>query len=347
MLSVLRKTAINVVKNILRSPVGSPVADWYRGCATVLCYHRVVKIRHTQPFAASGLQVHRDEFDVQMRWLSEHRQCVHSVELVEALKSGTAHRDMVVVTFDDGYRDNLTEALPILERYRIPATIFIAPHLIDGKVGLWWFELAFIVDNVTSLRLSLDGREKVFSCVSYEEKISTSLEIDAIFKELHSVAQNELLAQLRSQCSKPFSSDGLLLSWEEIRQIAANPLLTIGAHTMTHPNLRMLTEEQIRWEFSESRSVLGKELGRSVDILAYPYGTRGEVGSRELHAAAAAGFLSAFTTRGAHIQKEHASSLHALPRISPDYFDPICQFEWKMSGGFAIASQRGQRFVTV
>ncbi|MEM9733041.1 MAG: polysaccharide deacetylase family protein, partial [Pseudomonadota bacterium] len=125
-------------------------------------------------------------------------------------------------------------------------------------------------------------------------------------------------------------TDSLMMDWEEIRQIASDPLCTIGAHTITHPALSRLDEKAARMEMEQSASILEATLGERPVHFAYPYGMKRAAGPREFTLARRCRFDTAVTTRPGHIFAAHTKHLTALPRVSANgfyqrnrYFSPL------------------------
>jgi peptidoglycan/xylan/chitin deacetylase (PgdA/CDA1 family) len=106
------------------------------------------------------------------------------------------------------------------------------------------------------------------------------------------------------------------MTWDEIRELAADPMVTIGAHTVNHVMLAKATDESARCELAASRDVIAATLGMPVRHFAYPYGGRDLVGQREFRLAAELGYRTAVTTRPGVLFPEHARHLTALPRLS-------------------------------
>jgi peptidoglycan/xylan/chitin deacetylase (PgdA/CDA1 family) len=105
------------------------------------------------------------------------------------------------------------------------------------------------------------------------------------------------------------------LSWDDLSKLAQDPLVTIGAHTVTHPVLSKLTQEEARTEMRIGRKLIEEQINRPVDHFCYPFGSRDEVGLREFQLARELGFKTATTTRWGNIFKKHRLHLHALPRV--------------------------------
>ncbi len=134
------------------------------------------------------------------------------------------------------------------------------------------------------------------------------------------------------------------MDWEELKQIAADPLCTIGTHTLTHPMLAKADAETMRHEISASRSRLQEPLGSAVHHFAYPVGDPGSAGPREFTAVAELGFASAVTTRPGMVFTEHGAHLHALPRLSINgNWQDRAALEVLLSGAPFAVWNRGQR----
>lgn len=138
------------------------------------------------------------------------------------------------------------------------------------------------------------------------------------------------------------------MSWDEIRAIAAHPLVSIGAHTVNHYNLKRLPEDRARREMTDVVTLLRSELGESPRHLAYPYGFASAVGCREVKLAGEAGYVSAVTTRHGVLRAEHANHLHALPRISVNgRYQRVAHIRTMLSGITTPLANRGRMLVTV
>ena len=138
------------------------------------------------------------------------------------------------------------------------------------------------------------------------------------------------------------------MNWDEIRKIAAHPLVSIGSHTVNHFNLKRLSEERARREMTDVQRILEAELGETPKHMAYPYGYASAVGCREVALAKEAGYVSAVTTRHGVLRAEHADHLHALPRISINgRYQRVAHIRTMLSGITTPLANRGRMLVTV
>jgi peptidoglycan/xylan/chitin deacetylase (PgdA/CDA1 family) len=228
-------------------------------------------------------------------------------------------RRFVCLTFDDGYRDTLQWAYPILKEAGAPFAVYVPTSFPDRLGELWWLVLEAVIARNTRIGLSIDGRDRKFDCATVAEK-------RALFEELYwwlraRPTEKELRDVVRSLAAyyhvdvAAFCEE-LCMSWPELAELAADPLVTIGAHTVTHPMLAKLSKEAVRSEMDLSRSVIEAALAVRPAHLSYPIGDRQSAGAREFAIAAELGFKTAVTTRPGVLFSRHAQHMTALPRIS-------------------------------
>jgi peptidoglycan/xylan/chitin deacetylase (PgdA/CDA1 family) len=239
------------------------------------------------------------------------------------------HRRMIVgefkrrfgcITFDDGYKDLLEHAYPLLKKYETPFALYIPTSFPDRIGELWWVALEAVIAQNNRIGLVINGKDQFFDCATVTEKRQL---YDEVYRYLRSMkSEDELRRVVRDLCAcnaidvLSFSRD-LCMSWEEIAQLADDPLCTIGAHTVNHVMLRKVENDAtVRAEMEMSRAVLEAALGKRPEHLAYPVGDPTSAGPREFRIAAELGFKTAVTTRPGVIFKVHRDHLTALPRIS-------------------------------
>jgi peptidoglycan/xylan/chitin deacetylase (PgdA/CDA1 family) len=230
-----------------------------------------------------------------------------------------AHR-FVCITFDDGYKDVLEYAYPLLKKYAVPFTLYIPTSFPDCVGELWWLALETVIARNDRIGLVINGKEQVFDCATVRKK---QVLYDEVYRYLRSMTDEAELRQLvRDLCARhgvdplSFSRD-LCMSWEEIRQLATDPLCTIGAHTVNHMMLRKMIEDAaVRAEMEMSRAVIEAALGTRPEHQAYPVGDPTSAGPREFRIAAELGFKTTVTTRPGVIFREHRDHLTALPRLA-------------------------------
>ena len=240
-------------------------------------------------------------------------------EMHRRMIEGDFSRRFVCLTFDDGYRDTLQWAYPILKAAGAPFAVYVPTSFPDRLGELWWLALEAVIARNDRIGLLIDGRDCKFDCRTVVEKRALYDELYRWLRarpteaELRSVVRN--LAAFYNVDIAAFC-DELCMNWPQLAGLAADPLVTIGAHTVNHPALAKLAKQAARSEMELSRSVIEAALAVRPQHLSYPYGDRASAGAREFQIAAELGFKTAVTTRPGVLFPQHSRCLTALPRIS-------------------------------
>jgi peptidoglycan/xylan/chitin deacetylase (PgdA/CDA1 family) len=228
-------------------------------------------------------------------------------------------RRFVVLTFDDGYRDNLEFAWPILKRHDTPWTLFLPSAFADGRGELWWVVIEEAIARNRSIAVTLGGEARVFDCADTQAKRAAFGTVYAYLRSQETwEASMAPVRELAATCGIDMARQcrEMCMGWEEIAELAADPLVTIGGHTMTHPILSKLPEDRVRAEMTGGVRRIKEKLGVRPAHFSYPVGTPDAAGPREFAIAADVGFASAVTTRLGVLYPDHAGHMTALPRIS-------------------------------
>lgn len=245
-------------------------------------------------------------------------------EMLERMnKKGAANR-FVAFTFDDGYTDTLTTAFPILKEENIPLCIYITTDFPDRKAAQWWNMLEESLLTQNQLNFTLEDKPYQIICSSFGEKRDAFKMICRLVLKSNggiTSAWKAIFEQLG--VDQAATTEKLALSWDQINDLGREPLVTIGAHTCTHPPLAALTEEEALAEIQNSREIIQKKTGLTVDHFAYPYGSHLEVTDREAKLAASVGFKSAVTTETGNIYTYHRKKTMLLPRINVNEADDL------------------------
>ncbi len=289
-----------------------------RGAGVILMFH------HVRPagfgaFAPNRLLEITPEFFEAVIEMAHHAgfELIAQDALPERMRNG-GKRPFAVLTFDDGYRDNAEYALPILQRHGAPATFFITTAFADGHGRLWWLELEEAIRRLDRVIFTHAGRDFDLPARDEAEK---QIAFETTYWRLRGGDEATLLAIIADLAGQAGIDSraltrGLCMNWDELGEVAADPLITIGAHTVNHPMLAKHDEATARFEITESRERIAGRLGVSVDHFAYPVGDPRSAGPRDFALAQQAGFMTAVTTRPGHVFPVHAAHPHALPRVS-------------------------------
>jgi peptidoglycan/xylan/chitin deacetylase (PgdA/CDA1 family) len=317
------------------------------GVGSILMLHHVRPARDDQFQPNRLLEVTPEFLEQTVAWLRHQAIDIVSLdEMARRLTERDFRRRFVCITLDDGYRDNKVWAYPILKRHAAPFCIYVPTSFPDRAGKLWWLALELVIAKNDAVVALIDGKEHRFACPTARQKDEAYRQLYWMLRALpdenaiHAVVDD--LAARYGTDMRPVR-DELCMTWDEIRALAADPLVTIGAHTVNHVMLAKASDEVARAELAVGREALEAWLGRPVRHLAYPYGGRDLAGGREFRLAAALGYRTAVTTRPGVLHPEHAGQLTALPRISLNgRFQQKRHFKVLMSGA-ATALANGFR----
>ncbi len=241
------------------------------------------------------------------------------------LTSDVADRPFACFTFDDGYRDNRDYALPVFRKFGLPFTVFVPANFPSGQADLWWLVLEETIRRANGIDATIDGRSRHFETSTVPGKEQAFHEIYWHLRRMDEDAARTIVADLARAhgVDGPALGRDLLMTWDELRQMAKDPLVTFGAHTNGHYALAKLPEDRARAEIVESIATMERELGRPCRHFSFPYGDPTAAGEREFRLASEAGVTTAVTTRKGLVHARHLNRLTALPRVSlnGDYQD--------------------------
>lgn len=321
------------------------------GAGAILMLHSVRPPRRDRFQPNRLLEVSPQFLESVVRRLRRARIDVISLdEMHRRMTQNERNRRFVCVTFDDGYRDNLEFAYPILKKYEVPFAIYVATSFADRIGELWWLGLEAVIAQNDMVGMRLEGFDRWFETRSVEQKRET---YDQIYAFLRQRKTEEALRHVVRELAARHGVDmaafcaNLCMNWQELATIAADPLVTIGAHTVNHPVLSKLDDAAVRAELDNSRSVIEAALGVRPQHLAYPVGDRSAAGPREFKIAAELGFKTAVTTRPGVVFRRHAEHLTALPRISLNGNFQRSRYAKVLISGAATALWNGFRPVNV
>lgn len=292
------------------------VARWLRGHhddgALILMYHRVADLA-CDPW---GLAVTPRHFAQQLAVLRAKYFLISLREVVAALARGELPRRAVVITFDDGYADNVEVAKPALEKFDIPATVFISTGHVEDRTPFWWDDVDRVILQAPELpaRLEIQAEEVTYRwTVSASQRAMPSKDVirswrawnapavdsrEALFLELYQFldamrddTKKRVVGFLKEWAGLPFVSDNYrVVSSDDIKDLVKDGLIDVGAHTMSHSRLAQLAPNMQRDEIFGSRDALEKIAGRAVESFAYPHGLRTDYTQDTIAAVREAGF---------------------------------------------------------
>ena len=243
-------------------------------------------------------------------------------DVAELIAEGRRNEPFAVLTLDDGFRNNVEHALPVFERHQVPATIFIAKGLSERSHSMWWETAAALIARSDCLQMTIGGTELVCETLSTDQKNRAFDRISqAIFAQDEALAIADLNRAADRQGINPLALVAdQVMNADELKAIAKHPLLTLGAHTVSHRGLALLDDQAVLAELTESAAYVEAISGTRPTTLAYPYGDRRSVSPKVAALSEWAGFRLAVTTRPGTLSERSLEHAHTLPRVSLNGF---------------------------
>ena len=271
------------LRKIYTSNAISPLINLFgypwKGKGAILVYHRVVKDEELEEDLELGLTVSCSSFERHIKEIKSKYKICSMDEFVKNLKKKT-NEFMVAITFDDGYKDNLYQALPILTKHEVPASIYVTTRFLNQEVDIWWYELGDVIKNREEINFQYKEKKFNFLLDNKKRKYLAYQNLMKLFKSLKIDAQNELIEKITNTKKRKDYSD-ICLNSEEILMLEKNPLITINSHGHNHQNLKILNDEEVKYEITKSLEVLENLINRKVKHFAYPFGGKDQVSVRE------------------------------------------------------------------
>lgn len=287
-----------------------PLKVWNKNKLSILIYHRVLS--KSDPYWRGMINV--DEFRSQMQLVRRFFNPVSLPKALDDLKNNSLPPRALAITFDDGYADNATNAVPILKELGLTATFFIATDFING--GAMWLDqtveaiLQYPGEDIDLSKIGL-GHAKTRNLT---EKRQLLAKIIPIFRHMEMHERNDKAAHITIQTG-PVDTSNLMLTTQQIMDMNQAGM-SIGAHTKGHPNLSKLSAENAYEQIAGSKKTLEQMLNEEIALFAYPFGRENQDFSYQ-HAKMVQdlGFKAAVTTDVGVSSKN--TDLYRLPRFTP------------------------------
>jgi protein-tyrosine-phosphatase/peptidoglycan/xylan/chitin deacetylase (PgdA/CDA1 family)/carbamoylphosphate synthase large subunit len=275
----VRKTSLRELTALMCAGSGLTAALERRATGRllmVLNYHRIGDAEET-PYDSGTFSASAEQFDAQITYL---KQCFRIVGLEEACETVAGRPapegPSILITFDDGYRDNYTLAFQILRSHSVPACFFLPTAFVGTGTVPWWDLIAYVVKQSQNRVIHLQYPQPVTFDLKREGLSQTIIQILELYKSPNMRDQERFLSSLEDACGtlRPQTdSNRRFLSWDEAREMQQAGM-AFGSHTHTHEILSKLPPEQQEEELRVSRETMERQLARPVSVLAYPVGER-------------------------------------------------------------------------
>ncbi|MCD6099142.1 MAG: polysaccharide deacetylase family protein [Candidatus Marinimicrobia bacterium] len=269
---------------------------WGQNGIKILAYHKV----NNEPHDYLGLNTTISNFKAQMKYLKRNYNIISLKDAINMLHSTERiPMDTIVITFDDGYKDNYLHAFPILKKYKIPATIFVTTNPIESRTPLWFERISNTIEKTSKEEIDLKCFELGRYAVKTEsQKREATLEIVKQVKEFKPEERSCLVNFICDELEDKNKDNSIklknnnILSWEEIREMKEWGI-TIGSHALSHIILSKVPIDYARHEIFQSKKVLEEKLGEEISLFAYPNGSADDFNEKIIDLVREAGYICA------------------------------------------------------
>jgi len=241
----------------------------------VFNYHRIGDVTKTE-FDRAVFSCSVEALETHMVAIKNNFEIITSKQLRKIVhETSVIKKRYAIITFDDGYYDNYSEAFPVLKKHDIPGVFFLPTDFIDSKKVPWWDEIAYLLRNSTGQSYSLPEQSAYFDLV--ESSIDTTIQkIIYQAKRIDGINILDVLADIRDKFPKAHKKlqtedNALFMNWLQAKEMSENGM-EIGSHTLSHQILSQLTLDQQKREITTSKEVIENNIGQEVFSIAYPVG---------------------------------------------------------------------------
>jgi peptidoglycan/xylan/chitin deacetylase (PgdA/CDA1 family) len=246
---------------------------WGNNRLTVLAYHRIIEsdsddFTYYQPNVSATPAMFKDQMD----FVDKRFNVINLDALVAFIEDGKPLPPRpLLITFDDGYLDNYENAFPILKSYGFPAVIFLMTASMDNPVRPWWDACAYYFQHTAKSIISLPIGS--FQINVPEDRIRIREAVMRQLKKLPEIEKQAVMAALPEATDvKPPIDPPLFVNWDQVRDLVANGV-ACQPHTVTHPILTRIPDDEVQRQLTESRDCIKTETGQAITAFAYPNGT--------------------------------------------------------------------------
>jgi peptidoglycan/xylan/chitin deacetylase (PgdA/CDA1 family) len=308
---------IHMLKDTAIKAAGAIVRPARAGLGSILMLHRVIPEGERSLFPQNrALEITPGELRGMLEWVRDRGIEPIALDGVPARLSAPRDPKFICFTLDDGSCDSLRYALPVFREFDVPFAVNITNGFVGATVSVWWYFLEDALCANWRLRFRWNGTDYDFLTDTPEARLRAYDEIARLIRGL-GMRRDELVLRIAdaAEVDALAATRRTSMTWDEVRELAADPLVTIGAHTMGHHTLNLLTEAEMEVEVHVARRELEARIGREVMHFAYPFGGRNSVNEREFALVRKGGFKTMLTTRNANLYREHAGLTDRLPRL--------------------------------
>ena len=257
---------------------------------SIIYLHRVVIKKGLIP----EIEITKDSLIKNIIFLKKRTKLISLNELVSLKKKTGLNKQYSILTFDDGYKDNLKILFPIIQRFKVPVTIYLTTRFLQGDTWMWWYQISEYLRTSDSSDFIFQEKKYSFIHNDYHKKKFFFDKIKNLLDPLSLVDQKKLCEIITKK--QPRKYDSLCLNWDDVAFLNKSEFISIGCHSHSHLNLKLLKESKLDYEVNYSKELLEKKLKKKINHFAFPYGSKAEVGFKTIKKVFDSGFKTAVTT---------------------------------------------------
>jgi peptidoglycan/xylan/chitin deacetylase (PgdA/CDA1 family) len=283
---------------------------YFRGNGAILTYHRVLPDSIICQDSILNIAVSTTNFRKQIEYLKNNFSILPIHSFLRHINS-ESKQFKLLITFDDGYKDNLDYAYPILKEFNVPAVIYVITKFINNKFYPWWIKLDYFIRNNRSLKYKKKKFKLFKNIFLHGDQLTIDKQLSFFIKKKNKI------------------NDQIFLNHKEVKHLSEQKLITIGSHSHSHYNFSKLKENQALNEFKISKSVLEKIIKKKIRHFSYPYGAYENINLEHTKILKKLGYLSAVTLIRKKI--DHPN-FFLLPRIFVNNDSNLLRIKFKLRG---------------
>ena len=299
----------------------------FAGRVVILMFHEIQVEPRSELMTGTSIPL----LEYALDWLRQNQYQIITLDkyLQDRVLETTDSSRYAILTFDDGYRDNVTVGLPILERYNAPFVMYVPTGSPLRTLNSWWLGLRELVRR--NDQISIEGMNRHFTCGDFRQKLATLVSVTKWIHADYSRIAILDVALKKAGISVTALNNAYFLDEAELQALSRHPLASLGGHTTSHAALVTLSAASARTEMADNREYLQNLSQAPVHHFAYPYGAYSR---REESLAEELGFSTAVTSTKGHLEPRQGP--YSLPRIPVDSFDTPIVFQARMNGALAL-----------
>jgi peptidoglycan/xylan/chitin deacetylase (PgdA/CDA1 family) len=323
---------------------------WFAGIGCLVGLHRVIPEAQRSKLPQNrALEITPADLRAVLEWVRRNGFDVIRLDELRSRLAEPRGPKFVCFTFEDGYRDTVTHALPVFREFGFPFALYLTTGFIGRTTSVWWYFLEKLLTQRSDLTLDWEGRSHTWHWSTTAERDEVFTTFAAWLDAADPNARQRLLDALaRASAIDPLGeTDALMLTWDDVTALASDWHVTLGAHGKSHLGSATLDDEHLKIEYLDPKLELEARIGRSLHHFAYPAGTKGALTPRDIDLARDADYYTAVTSLPGNLFAKHAWHLLSLPRLMLNgNASALPHFRRLENGCLPAAQNHWKRFVT-